>query len=79
MLNSRLLTPLSNDPNDISTITPARFLIGEVLTSVPQTVVTQINENHLTNFKWYIPNRIRGGMLVLAKDENLVPLFWKLR
>ncbi|XP_041988861.1 uncharacterized protein LOC121740272 [Aricia agestis] len=36
VLNSRPLTPLSSDPHDFSVLTPAHFLIGRSLTSVPQ-------------------------------------------
>ena len=36
MLNSRPLEPLSDDPDDISTLTPAHFLIGQPLSSLPE-------------------------------------------
>lgn len=47
-LNVRPLTPLSSDPSDFSYLTPAYFLIGNAITSVPErnettTPVNQLN------------------------------------
>nr|CAI5839655.1 unnamed protein product [Callosobruchus analis] len=46
-LNSRPLTPLSNDPSDYLPLTPAHFLIGDSLASIPQADVRNENPNRL--------------------------------
>ncbi|XP_031358230.1 uncharacterized protein LOC116181919 [Photinus pyralis] len=50
-LNSRPLTCISNDPNDLSALTPSHFLIGDSLKALPQPDVTQENVNSLTHWK----------------------------
>lgn len=35
ILNSRLLTPMSEDPNDLACLTPGHFLVGTPLNSFP--------------------------------------------
>lgn len=104
VLNSRPLLPLSSDPNDLNVLTPSHFLIGDVLTSLPQNDVKNIPENRLTHFKnlqrqtqhfWQrwstsylttlqerakwcksFPN-LCVGTLVLIKEDNSAPLYWK--
>ena len=39
MLNSRPLEPLSDDPEDVATLTPAHFLIGHPLSALPESSV----------------------------------------
>ncbi|XP_077258485.1 uncharacterized protein LOC143895318 [Temnothorax americanus] len=51
ILNSRPLTPLSSDPNDLSYITPGHFLIGDVLNGFPCRDLTDINENRLVRWQ----------------------------
>ncbi|XP_076397868.1 uncharacterized protein LOC143266117 [Megachile rotundata] len=48
ILNSRPLTPLSPDPNDLNALTPAHFLIGESLTSLPEHDLTDVPTNRLS-------------------------------
>ncbi|GFS64955.1 integrase catalytic domain-containing protein [Trichonephila clavipes] len=46
VLNSRPICPLSNDPNNIETLTPAHFLVGSSLVAVPDH--TEISMNRLS-------------------------------
>ncbi|GFX43710.1 integrase catalytic domain-containing protein [Trichonephila clavipes] len=45
VLNSRPICPLSNDPNDVETLTPAHFLVGSSLVAVPDPDYTEIPMN----------------------------------
>lgn len=51
IINSRPLTPLSNDPSDLQALTPAHFLIGESLTALPEHVVIEVPEARLRRWE----------------------------
>ncbi|XP_054281217.1 uncharacterized protein LOC128998886 [Macrosteles quadrilineatus] len=52
MMNSRPLTPLSNDPSDLSSLTPGHFLIGAPLAAVPEADLSDAPQNRLKH--WHL-------------------------
>lgn len=50
-INSRPLCPLSDDPDSLTPLTPSHFLIGDVLTSIPERNLLEIKENRLSRFQ----------------------------
>lgn len=51
ILNSRPLTPLSEDPNDLAYLSPGHFLVGTPLNSFPYSDLTDVNENRLVRWQ----------------------------
>lgn len=50
-LNSRPLAPLTDDPSDLSSLTPGHFLIGAPLVSVPDNSTLELKENYLSRWQ----------------------------
>ena len=50
-LNSRPLTPLSTDPNDMEALTPAHFLMSGSLQLLPKHDITHIKQNRLSRWQ----------------------------
>jgi len=50
-LNSRPLAPLSDDPEDLTALTPGHFLIGNAINAVPEPTFLGEPINHLTRWQ----------------------------
>ncbi|XP_055612339.1 uncharacterized protein LOC129758753 [Uranotaenia lowii] len=55
-LNSRPLTPRSNDPTDLEALTPGHFLIGGPILALPEPNLTSLPSNHLS--RWQDQQRV---------------------
>lgn len=51
ILNSRPITSLFSDPNDILALTPAHYLIGKPLTSLPEDDLSSVSVNRLSTWQ----------------------------
>jgi hypothetical protein len=50
VVNSRPLTPMSEDPSDLTVLTPGHFLIGRPLIAKPERNLMNANENRLDRY-----------------------------
>jgi len=51
-LNSRPISSLSDDPSDLSALTPGYFLIGRPLVALPEKSVLDIDANRLSRWQF---------------------------
>ncbi|XP_063901218.1 uncharacterized protein LOC135120827 [Zophobas morio] len=50
-LNSRPIIPISEDPNDLSSLTPGHFLIGTPLTAPAEPIVGEVPTNRMNRYQ----------------------------
>lgn len=51
ILNSRPISPLSSDPDDLEVLTPAHFLIGRSIDTLPEIDFTSLPDNKLSHWQ----------------------------
>ncbi|KMQ86241.1 hypothetical protein RF55_14823 [Lasius niger] len=51
ILNSRPITAMSSDPNDLSFLTPGHFLIGDSLNTTAEPDITRVQQNRLSRWQ----------------------------
>ncbi|XP_059608070.1 uncharacterized protein LOC132255915 [Phlebotomus argentipes] len=56
ILNSRPITPLSEDPNEMFALTPGHFLVGRPLNALPDQTLTDVAPNRLS--RWQLCQKI---------------------
>ena len=61
-LNSRPLVPISDDPSDFSALTPAHFLIGRPILSLPEAGHLQENPGSLK--RWQLLNQMKESFWI---------------
>ncbi|XP_076653517.1 uncharacterized protein LOC143359464 [Halictus rubicundus] len=69
ILNSRPITPLSSDPNDLTALTPAHFLIGKALTTLPEGNLLQVPAHRLST--WQHITKVRQDFWTRWNKEYL--------
>ncbi|XP_076383739.1 uncharacterized protein LOC143260985 [Megalopta genalis] len=76
ILNSRPLTPLSSDPNDLTALSPSHFLIGDSLMQLPEydlrdTPVNKLSSwQHIQRVKQHFWNRWSNEYLQTLHTRN---------
>ncbi|XP_071042571.1 uncharacterized protein [Parasteatoda tepidariorum] len=68
-LNSRPITPISSDPNDLAPLTPGHFLTGQSLTSVPERDYSSLPDNRLS--RWNLLQKLIQTFWYRWKSEYL--------
>ena len=73
IMNSRLLTPISSDLNDLEALTPGHFLIGRQLNCLPEPADEEDNQINCSN-RWKRIQAVQKSFWSRWKREYLVSL-----
>ncbi|XP_065086352.1 uncharacterized protein LOC135708280 [Ochlerotatus camptorhynchus] len=76
-LNSRPLTAMSDDPNDLEPLTPAHFLIGSSLQALPEPNVEDVPMNRLKH--WQLMQRLLQDFWKRWRREYLSQLQGRIK
>jgi hypothetical protein len=68
-LNSRPITPLTSDPNDLEALTPGHFLVGDALTAAPDPDLSHLNQNRLS--RWQLCQQLSQQFWKRWRNEYL--------
>lgn len=77
VLNSRPLTSLTDDPNDLRVLTPGHFLIGDSLTSTAEPSLIEIQLNRLS--RWQRVQKMQQDFWIRWSSEYLPELQEKVK
>lgn len=69
VLNSRPLSPLSDDPDDLSALTPGHFLIGDTPTIIPEPMLNSVNCSRLS--RWQLLKQLLDSFWIRWSKEYL--------
>lgn len=75
LLNSRPISAMSNDPNDLQALTPGHFLTSEPLTAIPDP--DYLDSKLSTLSRWNLLQRMRQDFWIRWKNEYLHTLIQK--
>ncbi|GFW70593.1 integrase catalytic domain-containing protein [Trichonephila clavipes] len=78
VLNSRPLSPLSSDPNDLNPLTPGHFLTNCAISSFPEPYTASDSLSYHSTWKLPGGTNLMENQLVLLKDPNTKPLDWPM-
>ncbi|XP_054277190.1 uncharacterized protein LOC128996060 [Macrosteles quadrilineatus] len=78
ILNSRPLTPMSNDPSDVTALTPEHFLVGAPLVAVPDENLEDVPDNRLKH--WHLVKALnqhiwKRWLLRVLNGMSKIPIF----